>query len=997
MLCVFRIFLLLFCFAGSNLNAQQQNTSEHLHIESTPDWVTERPYQTAEFIPEDEVSNGIFYQLLDNQIKVENDGFRTAYSRYIETAINQTGVEDISQLNIDFDPSYQKLVLNSLTVIRDGKRIDKLKDAKISIFSRETDLEKQIYSGRLTLNVLLDDIQVGDTLDFSYTRQGHNPVYQNSFSYLRSINWSVPVYNQNVRVLWGKPSLLKIETRNINPDVKTSQMGNYTEYQVNLQNEDTVNAPSESPYWYNPYGTIYFNEAQNWSDVVDWAEPMYRFGEITADIQSIADSIQATTSSPSEQIVLALKYAQEDIRYVGLEMGQNSHMPTAPGETLALKYGDCKDKAALLIAILEAMQLEAFPALVDTDNTKLLAELPAGVNLFNHVIVGLELEGKQIWLDPTLNNQDGNLSNLYQPDYGFALVLKEGQSQLTAMYSEDREELTYITEKYVIPENDEDPISFAVSTSYKGYEAINKQWQLEQNGKKKIAEDYEEYYQRTYPSLKADLDMTVESDKISGVITFEESYIIDEFWKMGDEHWKANFYPTNIRNAVFKPKQIQRNGPLFFKFPDNIRNQVEITFKDAGWDFDPEEFVEDNAFFSYSSIVSFEENKLTLTYNYHSKTDHIPHEKIDEYLAARDRLRKDAYYGIIKYVKDEPATEAEEELTAETENTTMLVLKALGFIYLLGFLYIILDWRIEAKKRPVFAESHYYPIAAWKFISLSIITFGIYDAYWMYRNWKAIKGETEDAIGPILRGIFVIFWVFPLFSVLRQEADSKPGKVKVPSLWVAVIVATAYLFFRFTSNYSEAFPYSLLFLVAPLLLLPIVNYIAKLNAASPEAGKFNTQWRVRHSITTVLFAPLLLFAVLLETPFLPSDSVVNGSSILQRDMKFMYRQKLLPPSETIHYFYSDAFFDVREDGNGFTDNRVFSYWQDDDEGLQKEIATFQEIENIQVEFSDSDLANTIITITRNDKSDFMLFVSNVDEGDKRFVETLKQKWRSHEN
>ena len=47
------------------------------------------------------------------------------------------------------------------------------------------------------------------------------------------------------------------------------------------------------------------------------------------------------------QIVAALKYAQQQIRYVGLEMDSNSHVPTAPEETLKLKYGDCKDKASL--------------------------------------------------------------------------------------------------------------------------------------------------------------------------------------------------------------------------------------------------------------------------------------------------------------------------------------------------------------------------------------------------------------------------------------------------------------------------------------------------------------------------------------------------------------------------------------------------------------------------------------------------------------------------
>jgi hypothetical protein len=106
---------------------------------------------------------------------------------------------------------------------------------------------------------------------------------------------------------------------------------------------------------------------------------------------------------------------------------------------------------------------------------------------------------------------------------------------------------------------------------------------------------------------------------------------------------------------------------------------------------------------------------------------------------------------------------------------------------------------------------------------------------------------------------------------------------------------------------------------------------------------------------------------------------------------------LIPANEKIHYFYSDAYFDVRDDGNGFTDKRVFSYWQDDDDGFQKEVVTFDAIANIEVQFSDDEYENTIITITRNDETDFMLFVSTIDEGDQLFVKELKKRWKKKRN
>jgi len=160
---------------------------------------------------------------------------------------------------------------------------------------------------------------------------------------------------------------------------------------------------------------------------------MYQFDAGHQSIEDIASKIRENYSTQAQQIEAALKYTQEKIRYVGKEKGQNSHLTTAPEQTHALKYGYCKDKTALFITILKTLKIDAYPALVDTENTKQLAEFPPGINLFDHVLVWLEFNGQQYWLDPTLSNQNGTLDNLYQPDYGYALVLKQGIDQLTPM------------------------------------------------------------------------------------------------------------------------------------------------------------------------------------------------------------------------------------------------------------------------------------------------------------------------------------------------------------------------------------------------------------------------------------------------------------------------------------------------------------------------------------------------------------------------------------
>ncbi|MDC0603043.1 DUF4234 domain-containing protein, partial [Aliiglaciecola sp.] len=657
----------------------------------------------------------------------------------------------------------------------------------------------------------------------------------------------------------------------------------------------------------------------------------------------------------------------------------------------------CKDKTSLFITILKALNIDAYPALVDTENTKLLAEFPPGINLFDHVLVWLEFNGQQYWLDPTLSNQNGTLDNLYQPDYGYALVLKQGVDQLTPMSRDEYKSHTLLVEKYTIPDKTDSPVMFTVSTRYKGYEAIRQLWNVEQDGKNSIAESYEVFYQDSYPGLKTFEEMTIKEDQVAGEVIFNESYQIDDFWKRGDEHWEADFYPYEVRNSLFKPKQTQRDGPLAFSFPDNITQITELHFETDGWSFDSQEFTEDNPFFTYTSEVDFENDVLTIKYTYKAKADHIPEDKIDQYLEARDRVRGDAYYGIIKYIKDETANQVDSSsqsaATIEDQEEIDWWLVVVS-VYCLGFLYIVAEWQIESRKRPSFPDSQYYPIATWKFVYLSIISFGIYNAYWMYRNWQAIKIKTGANMMPFWRGLFINFWVYALFLNLRQDSQEQFSKNKVLPAWLAFIIALAFFVTSIASNAVDELPWSMLYVLTPLLLIPFVRYINFRNTNNSDAIKFNTKWRIRHLAASIMIVPTLAIGIASETHFFPSEKVVTESQIWDRDLKFFYRQQLIPANESIRYFYSDALWDARDDGNGFTDKRVFSYWLDDEAGLQRESAVYEEIKNIETEFSKTELSNTIVTITRYDDSTFLLFVSNTDEGDKTFVEELTKAWKA---
>jgi len=148
----------------------------------------------------------------------------------------------------------------------------------------------------------------------------------------------------------------------------------------------------------NPY--LAFSTGRSWTDIarrysaiVDQA---IRGADLAAWIRA------AGGPGPSQLDTMnRLLVRLGEIRYTGVELGQGGLVPRTPAETLRRRFGDCKDKAVLLIAALRALDIPAYAALLNAgdDQQDVEQELP-GFGGFNHAIVVVP-GTPSIWIDPT--------------------------------------------------------------------------------------------------------------------------------------------------------------------------------------------------------------------------------------------------------------------------------------------------------------------------------------------------------------------------------------------------------------------------------------------------------------------------------------------------------------------------------------------------------------------------------------------------------------------
>jgi transglutaminase-like putative cysteine protease/tetratricopeptide (TPR) repeat protein len=115
---------------------------------------------------------------------------------------------------------------------------------------------------------------------------------------------------------------------------------------------------------------------------------------------ALVPAVTGAGGSREEKIGRVIRWMAKEIRYTGIEFGESALVPHTPQETLTRKYGDCKDKATLMVALLRQAGIGAEVALLssgpglDTDPT-----LP-GMGAFDHAIVHVS-GTPEIWIDPT--------------------------------------------------------------------------------------------------------------------------------------------------------------------------------------------------------------------------------------------------------------------------------------------------------------------------------------------------------------------------------------------------------------------------------------------------------------------------------------------------------------------------------------------------------------------------------------------------------------------
>ena len=523
----------------------------------------------------------------DEQVWIDGDTV-TIYvdvATYISSpeALNKAGT-----VSMAWQPAHGDITFHRIEVIRGDQRIDMLKSGSdFTVIQREAGLERSVVDGRLTAVKHLEGLRVGDIVRTTLSVSQRDDVLKGN------VQDGMFLLPSPLRIGFGRARLVWPRTREINwkslvPGITATPhpiAGNRNELIVDMPVAKLPEMPKNYPSRFEPLPLIAFSSFRSWGEVAAVMAPLYKTeGTIApgSDLAKAVDAIAARSPDPIQRMAAALQLVQDDVRYVLLAMGNGNYVPQAPSDTWAKRFGDCKAKTLLLLAILDRLGISAEPVLANIKRGDAVGLMPPSAMAFDHVFVRARVGDESFWLDGTsIGSRVEDIRDV--PRFGTVLPLFAKAPDLLKLPERaNARPAIDIDLNYDLTAGPHLPAPYALKIRYAGRTA--EESKVDQGG------DYDDRLQKF--AEKAAKNWTgseeigrthAEYDAARAVWTLDVEGVAYPEWEYRDNHYELTLSPT--LKVVFEADRGRASWqkiPAVIDKPWTAHSRVTIRLPDAG-------------------------------------------------------------------------------------------------------------------------------------------------------------------------------------------------------------------------------------------------------------------------------------------------------------------------------------------------------------------------------------------------------------------------------
>ncbi|MEA2162521.1 MAG: hypothetical protein QOK37_648 [Thermoanaerobaculia bacterium] len=453
----------------------------------------------AEKVPTGEAG---FVVLLDEaKYSFETSGKSHTTQRHIYRIVDESAIDELGTIEVPWAPWYNDRPTVSARIVAKDGTVHTLDSKAITEAPAREDLD--IFSDNRVLRAPLPGIAVGSVVEYVIEFNGNNPIEGASASDIFIFGGYAPT--QRTRMTIDGPASL--EPRIVNKtDVQAKieekdgrRIMTFESGRIEGRKDFEGFLPFDTislPYIAFSTGSSWQNLAARYSEIVD-----KQIGG--DDLKKFTRDAIGNATARRDVIARALAAVEKNVRYAGVEVGESSIIPRPPHTVLGNKYGDCKDKATLLVAMLRQAGIAAHVALLRAGGDfDVHPDLP-GMGRFNHAIVRVDATSTEpaMWVDPT--DDFAHAGDLPAQDQGrLALVAAGDTTSLTKTPESPSTANRYTeTRTYTLPEDGKAHVTEVTETVTGPEDSFQRHYYAESD-RTKWKEQIETYVKSYYSAKK---------------------------------------------------------------------------------------------------------------------------------------------------------------------------------------------------------------------------------------------------------------------------------------------------------------------------------------------------------------------------------------------------------------------------------------------------------------------------------------------------------------
>ncbi len=374
-----------------------------------------------------------------NQIRYEADGTSQYQGEISLMILTEKGRRNKSSVAMGFNAAYGSLRFLQASVIKpDGRTVDIDLEKQVRETISVGQMSANIYDpNQKTVRLSVPDLEIGDVLRYAYAGERTKTVVPNTWADWFVFEETEPIIHAIYEI--NAPSSLPLVHSVLRDEIpgtvqiSEKQAGDRILYRWEIRDVPRMFKEPKMPARHTVVQRALLSTVSDWEHLSTWywelSKP--RLETVTPEMKAKVKELTKDLPDRQKQIEAIFRFVSQDIRYMGITIEDEApgYEPHNVSLTFNNRYGVCRDKAALLAAMLRIGGFEAYPVLIYVGPKK-----DPGVPQpwFNHAITAVRDEDGSYQLMDSTNENTRDLLPAYLSDCSYLVAHPDGETLQTS-------------------------------------------------------------------------------------------------------------------------------------------------------------------------------------------------------------------------------------------------------------------------------------------------------------------------------------------------------------------------------------------------------------------------------------------------------------------------------------------------------------------------------------------------------------------------------------